>query len=89
MKIHSLLALATLTALSVGAGAQTPTHPTQTPPVKTKPPVKKTTPIRDPKTGRFMKKATPPATKMHTKGALKKTMPMRDPKTGRFLKKKG
>ena len=70
-----LLALLALMSLAVVAPAQTPAKP----PMKAPP--QKTTPMRDPKTGRFMKKAAP------MKTAPKKTMPMRDPKTGRFMKK--
>ena len=81
----TLLALAAVAVLAVSAGAQT-----KVPPTMPKMPVKKTMPMRDPKTGRFMKKpATMPPSKMHTKGTMKKTMPMRDPKTGKFMKKKG
>ena len=83
MKAKTLFALAALMALAIGSDAQTP--------VKTapKPPVKKTMPMRDPKTGRFMKKPT--TAKKPTKVHAKTTKPgaMRDPKTGRFVKKKG
>lgn len=44
----------------------------------------KTLPMRDPKTGRFVKKGTV-SDKHDTKDD--KTLPMRDPKTGRFMKK--
>ncbi|MFZ4508774.1 MAG: hypothetical protein ACOYON_13850 [Fimbriimonas sp.] len=57
--------------------------PTTKPPKATKPSVAKkspkTLPARDPKTGRFVKKAA----KVEAKKG-----PARDPKTGRFVKKK-
>ena len=87
MKIKTLLAMATLAVLAIGADAQTPTKAPVKPPVKQTGTTKKTTPMRDPKTGRFVKKTSASSTKVHAKTT--KPGPARDPKTGRFIKKKG
>lgn len=87
MKVKTLFALVALTALAIGADAQTPTKTPAKPPMKKTAPMKKSMPMRDPKTGRFMKKTDATATKTHSKST--KPGPARDPKTGRFLKKKG
>ena len=77
MKVKTLLALAALMALAVGADAQAPTKTPPMAPKKAAP--KKVMPMRDPKTGKFVKTS-------HAK--TMKKMPMRDPKTGKFIKKK-
>lgn len=71
MKTRILFVLMALMSLALIAPAQT------TPVKKADPAKKKTMPVRDPKTGRFVKKTD----------AHKKAGPARDPKTGRFLKK--
>lgn len=85
MKIKILLVAAALAALATGIEAQTKTMPHKPPTMGKK------TPMRDPKTGKFVKKTMPMRDAkgrfVRTHAKTTKPGPMRDPKTGRFMKK--
>ena len=81
----SIAALCSLSVISHPVFAQKPSPSPaaktgKKEPGKTNKPTPKKTPMRDPKTGKFVKASPSPAPKMN-----KKT-PARDPKTGRFIK---